>query len=294
MKKQIALGCMRLAKLTIDEAEALIKKAVSEHITLFDHADIYGAGKCEEIFGEILLRNPDLRSKIKIQTKCGIGKGCYDLSKAHIVAQVERSLKALKTDYIDILLLHRPDALIDYQEVDEAFAELYHSGKVREFGVSNMNPYQIELFRKYVNQPIKYNQLQLSLVHCHLINQGVFVNMSESEAIDHSSGLIEYCRLHDISIQSWSSLMASWSEGSLINHPHYQQLNDLLSILATKYNVSKNAIAIAWILRHPANITAIVGTTNLDHLHEIVKARDIELTREEWYSLYLSVGHKLP
>lgn len=294
MDKQIALGCMRLAKLDVTQAEQLIKKAISEGITLFDHADIYGAGKCEEIFGEVLHKNPDLRSKIKIQTKCGICKGYYDLSKDHILAQVNRSLKALQTDYIDILLLHRPDALIDYKEINEAFNELYHSGKVREFGVSNMNPYQIELFKKFVNQPIKYNQLQFSLVHSHMINQGIFVNMSEKEAIDHSSGLIEYCMLHDITIQSWSSLMASWSEGSFIDNPLYKPLNEQLSILATKYQVSKNTIAISWILRHPAHITAVVGTTNIDHLHEIVKARKIELTREEWYSLYLSVGHKLP
>ncbi|HOH62344.1 MAG TPA: aldo/keto reductase [Bacilli bacterium] len=294
MDKQIALGCMRLAKLDINQAERLVKKAVAEGIILFDHADIYGAGKGEEIFGEILNRNPDLRSKIKIQTKCGICKGYYDLSKTHILNQVERSLKALKTDYIDILLLHRPDALIDYQEVDEAFTELYLSGKVREFGVSNMNPYQIELFRKFVKQPIKYNQLQFSLVHSHMINQGIFVNMSEKEAIDHSSGLIEYCMLHDISLQSWSSLMASWSEGSLIDNPNYEPLNEKLEILAKKYQVTKNAIAISWILRHPANITAIIGTTSVKHLQEITKAKKIRLTREEWYSLYLSSGHQLP
>lgn len=294
MEKQISLGCMRLAKLNIGQAEALVKAAIGLGVTLFDHADIYGAGKCEEIFGEVLLRNPEIRKQIKIQTKCGICKGYYDLSKEHILAQVDKSLLALKTDYLDILLLHRPDALIDFSEVNAAFEELYAAGKVREFGVSNMNPHQIELFKKFVKQPIKYNQLQFSLVHSHLVNQGIFVNMSEKESVDHSSGLIEYCQLNGIKLQSWSSLMASWTEGSYIDNPNYPELNEMLGQLAKKYQVTKNAIGISWILRHPAKITAVVGTTSIKHLQEIVQARNIELTRPEWYALYSSVGHKLP
>lgn len=294
MEKQISLGCMRLAKLNIGQAEALVKAAIGLGVTLFDHADIYGAGKCEEIFGEVLLRNPEIRKQIKIQTKCGICKGYYDLSKEHILAQVDKSLLALKTDYLDILLLHRPDALVDFAEVNAAFEELYAAGKVREFGVSNMNPHQIELFKKFVKQPIKYNQLQFSLVHSHLVNQGIFVNMSEKESVDHSSGLIEYCQLNDIKIQSWSSLMASWTEGSYIDNPNYLELNEMLGQLAKKYQVTKNAIGISWILRHPAKITAVVGTMSIKHLQEIMQARNIELTRPEWYSLYSSAGHKLP
>ncbi|MDD3171727.1 MAG: aldo/keto reductase [Bacilli bacterium] len=293
-RKQISLGCMRLGKLSVDEAEKLIKEAIEEGIILFDHADIYGAGKCEEIFGEVLARNPGMREKIIIQTKCGICKGYYDLSKEHILNQVQKSLEALKTDYLDILLLHRPDALIDYQEVNEAFEELYNSGKVREFGVSNMNSWQLQLFKKYVKQPLKYNQLQFSIIHSSLVSQGMFVNMMADESLDHSNGTLEYCLLNDIRIQTWSSLMASWEEGTYIDNPHYPNLNMKLEELSEKYGVTKNAIGIAWILKHPINMIPIVGTTKIEHLKEIIKARDINLSREEWYKLYLAGGHTLP
>ena len=293
-KNQISLGYMRLGKLSLEEAEALIKEAIDKGITLFDHADIYGAGKCEEIFGEVLERNPGMREKIIIQTKCGICKGYYDLSKEHILEHVQKSLKALKTDYLDILLLHRPDALIDYQEVNEAFEELYNSGKVREFGVSNMNSWQLQLFKKYVKQPLKYNQLQFSIIHSSLVSQGMFVNMIAAESLDHSSGTLEYCLLNDIKIQTWSSLMASWEEGTYIDNPHYSNLNIKLEELSKKYGVTKNAIGIAWILKHPAKMIPIIGTTKIEHLKEIIKARDINLSREEWYALYLAGGHTLP
>ena len=293
-KIQISLGCMRLSKLTIDEAEKLISYAVDNGITLFDHADIYGARKCEKIFGEILKKNPTLRSKIIIQSKCGICKGYYDLSKEHIIKQTEESIKLLNCDYLDILLLHRPDALVDYNEVNEAFNYLYDKGLVKSFGVSNMNPVQIELYNKKLDHKIKHNQIQFSVYHSHIISEGLFVNMSEIESCNRSGNIIEYSMLNDISLQAWSPLMASWEDGTFIDNTKYKKLNDKLAELAEKYNTTKNAIAIAWILRHPANIIPVVGTTSIKHLEEMLKAKDIELSKEEWYSLYLASGHILP
>ncbi len=292
--KNIALGCMRLAKLNIEEAEKLILTAVENDIKLFDHADIYGSRKCEEIFGEVLKRNPNLRNKIIIQSKCGIKKGYYDLSKDYIIKQAEESIRLLNCDYLDILLLHRPDALVEYEEVNEAFNYLYEKGLVKEFGVSNMNPVQIELYNKHLKHQIKHNQVQLSIVHSHLISEGIFVNMSENESCSRGISLIEYSMLKDINLQAWSPVMASWDDGCFIDNPKYEKLNKKLDELANKYNVEKNAIAISWILRHPANIIPIVGTTSITHLQEMLKGKNIKLTREEWYSLYLESGHVLP
>ena len=291
---KIALGCMRLAKLNIEQAEKLILCALENDIQLFDHADIYGNRKCEELFGEVLKRNPNIREKMIIQSKCGICKGYYDLSKEHIIRQVEESIKLLNCKYLDILLLHRPDALVDYNEVNEAFNYLYNNGLVKSFGVSNMNPMQIELYNKYLTNKIKYNQVQFSIVHSHMISEGLFVNMSEDEGSLRSGNLLEYSLLKEIELQAWSPLMASWDDGSFIDNPKYETLNNKLQELSDKYNVTKNAIAIAWILRHPANITPVVGTTSINHLLQLVKAKEINLTREEWYSLYLSAGHILP
>ena len=261
---------------------------------MFDHADIYGSRKCEQIFGEVLKRNPKIREKMIIQSKCGICRGYYDLSKEHIIKQVEESIRLLNCDYLDILLLHRPDALVDYNEVNEAFEYLYNKGLVKNFGVSNMNPIQIELYNKYLTHKMKYNQVQFSIVHSHMISEGLFVNMSEEEGCIRSGNLLEYSMLKGIELQAWSPLMASWDDGSFINNPKYENLNNKLQEIANKYNVSKNTIAIAWVLRHPSNITPIVGTTSINHLLELVKAKEIILTREEWYSLYLSGGHILP
>ena len=191
-------------------------------------------------------------------------------------------------------MLHRPDALVDYDEVNEAFNYLYDKGLVKEFGVSNMNPMQIELYNKKLKHKMKYNQVQFSIVHSHMIGEGMFVNMSEDESIIRSGNIIEYSMLNDIKLQAWSPLMASWEDGTFIDNPKYQSLNVKLEELALKYNVSKNSIAISWILRHPANIVPIIGTTKISHLLEIIKAKEIMLTREEWYSLYLAAGHMLP
>lgn len=294
MNKRIMLGCMRISSLSIEEVERLVLTAVDNDILMFDHADIYGRRKCEELFGEVLRRNPSIRKKIFIQSKCGICSGYFDSSKEHIINQALESIRLLNCEYLDSLLIHRPDALVDLKEVNEAFKYLYEKGLVKSFGVSNMNSWQIELYQKNIDFKLKYNQVQFSIVHSHLISQGLFVNMSENEAIDHSSGLLEYSLLKDIELQAWSPLMASWSEGTFIDNPNYKELNDYLLELSLKYKVSKNAIAIAWILRLPANIVPIIGTTSINHLLELVEAKNIELTRKEWYGLYLKAGHILP
>ena len=294
VNKQIGLGCMRLGALTIEEAEQLIKCALDNGIKLFDHADIYGRRKCEEIFGEVLKRNPEFREKMIIQSKCGICNGYYDLSKDYIIKQVEESIRLLNCEYLDILLLHRPDVLVDYNEVNEAFNYLYDKGLVKNFGVSNMNVMQIELYNKFLTHKMMYNQVQLSIVHSHLISEGLFVNMSEEESPSRSGGMLEYAQLKEINLQAWSPLMASWEDGTFIDNPKYEKVNLKLDELAKKYDVTKNAIAISFILRHPSNILPIVGTTSIIHLLEMVKAVNITLTKEEWYSLYLSAGHILP
>lgn len=292
---RLALGCMRIANKSVDEVEALVLKAVELGINFFDHADIYGAGKSEEIFGQVLKKNPGLRDKMIIQTKCGIVPGkMYDFSKEHIIKSVNESLERLQCGWIDILLLHRPDALCDPCEVAEAFDELYQQGKVKYFGVSNHTPLQIELLNKYLKQPLIINQLQLSIVHSVMIDSGLNMNMKGDYACDRDGGVLDYCRLHDILIQPWSVVQASWEEGSFIDHPKYQKLNDVLEELATHYHVSKNAIAIAWILRHPAKMQPIIGTTSLHHLQQLVEATKVNLSREEWYKLYLASEKPLP
>lgn len=291
---QIALGCMRISKLSVEELELLIKTALDNGINFFDHADIYGSTKSESLFGEVLKRNPQLREKMYIQTKCGIRKGFYDSSKEHIISSVNESLKRLNTNYIDVLLIHRPDTLMDLEEIALAFNTLYNEGKVLHFGVSNMNSMQMRLIEKKINQKLIINQLQFSVVHTGIIDSGINVNMKNQFSIDHDGSILEYCRLNDVTIQAWSVLQASWEEGTFLNNPNYKKLNEKLEELSIKYNVSKSAIAISFILRHPANMQAIIGTTSVDHLKELVKAYNVNLSRPEWYSLYLSGGKLLP
>ena len=201
----------------------------------------------------------------------------------------------MRLDYLDVLLLHRPDVIYDPVEVADAFDRLYQSGKVRHFGVSNVSPMQIEVLKKYVKQPLVFNQLQLSLDQSQLIDQALYVNnMTTEMSIDRDNGLLDYCRLHDITIQAWSPLQYGFFKGCFVDHPDFPELNKALGELAEKYNVDKTAIAIAWILSHPAKMQAIVGTMNPDHLKAIVGAADVKLTHHEWYQLYLASGKFLP
>lgn len=291
----IAVGCMRLADKTKDEMSSFIHSAIEQGAYFFDHADIYGGGKSEEIFGEAFATDSCIkREDIILQSKCGIRNGFFDQSKEYIISSVDGILKRLQTEYLDILLIHRPDALVEPEEVAEAFDELRASGKVRHFGVSNHKPMQIELLKKFVKQPLEVNQLQLSIPVSNLIANGIEVNMDTEGSFDHDGSVLDYCRLKDITIQAWSPFqMANW-KGCFIGSDEYKELNKEIDILAEKYNVSPTTIATAWILRHPANMQVVSGTASEKRLKEIVNACNISLSREEWYKLYLAAGHMLP
>jgi len=291
---EIALGCMRIADKPVKEVAELINTALDEGINFFDHADVYGGGKCEEIFAKATGMNSNIREKFIIQTKCGIRRGYYDFSKKHILEAVDGSLKRLNTDYIDILLLHRPDTLMEPEEIAEAFSILHSSGKVRNFGVSNFHPLQIELVSKYLNQRIIVNQLQLSIAHTGMIDFGFNVNMKVDQAINRDGGILEYCRVKDITIQAWSPFQYGFFEGTFMGNSKFQELNDKIEEIAREKGIPNIAVPIAWILRHPARIQPIVGTTNPSRLKDICRASGVELTKEEWYELYRSAGNKLP
>jgi len=291
---EIALGCMRITGLSYDKAAALIRTALDQGIDFFDHADVYAEGQAEETFGKIIKSESISRSKIYLQTKCGIRDGYFDFSKEHIIEAVEGSLTRLQTDYVDVLLLHRPDVLVEPEEVAEAFSILHASGKVRHFGVSNQNPMQIALLKKYVPFPLIANQLQFSIAHSAMIRSGVHVNMLTDDAVDRDGSILDYCRLHDITIQAWSPFQHGFFAGPFLENLQYAELNAKMQHIADSRGVTKTAIAIAWILRHPAGIQPIVGTMNTVHLKDICEASDVKLTRKEWYEIYTAAGNTLP
>ncbi|GGH78470.1 putative oxidoreductase [Pullulanibacillus pueri] len=291
---EISLGCMRISDMSKKEASTLIHTALEEGINFFDHADIYGGGRSEEVFAEAVDMSPSIREKFILQTKCGIRQGFFDFSKDHILEAVDGSLKRLKTDYIDVLLLHRPDALVEPEEVAEAFTLLQESGKVKYFGVSNQNPMQIELLRKYVKQDLMINQLQLSITNTTMIDAGLNVNMEIEPSVNRDGSILDYCRLNDITIQAWSPFQYGFFEGVFLDNDKFPELNAKIDELSEKYGVANTAIAIAWILRHPARIQPILGTTNVQRVKDICKASDVHLTREEWYEIYRAAGNKLP
>ena len=291
---EIALGCMRIAGMSKEDASKLINTALEEGINFFDHADIYGGGKSEEVFADAINMNPSIREKIIIQSKCGIRKGFFDFSKEHIISSVDASLKRLKTDYLDTLLLHRPDTLMEPEEVSEAFQILHDSGKVKYFGVSNQNPMQIELLNKYLNNKIIINQLQFSIMNTGMIDSGLNVNMKIDPSINRDGSILEYCRLKDITIQAWSPFQYGFFEGAFLDNDKFPELNAKINEIAESKGVTNSAIAVAWILRHPAKIQTIVGTTNPSRLKDISKASNVNLTREEWYEIYRAAGNLLP
>lgn len=290
----IALGCMRISALSLAQLDTHVHTALDAGITLFDHADIYGGGACEENFGKLLAAQPSLRQQMILQTKCGIRKGYYDFSKEHILASVDASLQRLCTDQLDILLLHRPDALMEPDEVAEAFATLHASGKVAQFGVSNFNVAQMQLLQSALPTPLVANQMQLSITNCSLISQGIATNTGFEDGISRDGGVLEYCRAHEMVLQCWSPFQYGMFAGSFLDSPEYPELNEVLAQLAAQYSVSKAVIATAWILRHPAGMQVIAGTTNPAHLTDLCTAAHITLTRQEWYALYRAAGHVLP
>ncbi|MBN8639054.1 MAG: aldo/keto reductase [Anaerolineae bacterium] len=291
---EISLGCMRISQMTNPDIVTLIHTALDAGINFFDHADIYGGGQSEAKFAEALGMTPQLRDRMILQSKAGIRKGMFDFSKEHILAAVDGSLKRLQTDYLDVLLLHRPDALVEPEEVAEAFTILQDSGKVKYFGVSNQNPMQIELLKKFVRQPLIINQLQFSITNTGMIDAGINVNMEIDPSIDRDGSILDYCRLHDITIQPWSPFQYGFFEGVFLDNPKFPELNQKIDELAAAYGVTNTAIAIAWILRHPAHMQPIIGTTNVQRVQDICRASDITLSRQEWYEIYRAAGNKLP
>lgn len=288
----VAVGCMRISDMSEKEVDAFVDTALENGANFFDHADIYGGGKSESVFGKAIVGK---REQVIIQTKCGIVPGkMFDFSYAHIVESVNGSLRRLGTDYIDVLLLHRPDALMEPEEVARAFDELKAAGKVRHFGVSNQNPYQMQLLQKALDMPLCANQLQLSVMYAPMITAGINVNMCNESGVNRDGGVLDYCRLNDITVQPWSPMQYGFFEGCFVDNEKFPALNTVLAALAEKYGVSKTTVAIAWLLRHPAKLQPVTGTTNLTRLRDSLAAANMTLTREEWYDIYKAAGNVLP
>ncbi|BDZ44437.1 aldo/keto reductase [Naasia aerilata] len=294
----VILGLMRIQSLSDEEVRTLVSTARDAGINFFDHADIYGKDRhgCEKRFGDAGAIAAYDREEVILQSKVGIRKGWFDFSKEHILTSVDESLVALQTDYLDILLLHRPDTLVEPDEVAEAFDTLHSAGKVRHFGVSNHTPGQVELLKRSLNQPLLVNQVQLSIPHAPLFAQGIAANMAGlDQSIDRDNGILDYSRLNGITLQAWSPFQGGFFTGVFVgDRDKFPELNDLLDELAEKYDVTPSGIAVAWITRHPANIQVVLGTTKPERVQESAAGSEIPLTREEWYGLFRAAGYKVP
>ncbi|HAX73687.1 MAG TPA: aldo/keto reductase [Firmicutes bacterium] len=306
---QIALGCMTLggswddtnpSKEVVKTALTAIETALEAGINLFDHADIYTRGKSEKVFSEIWETNLTTREEIVIQSKCGIrfandlfagSAAHYDFSYEHIISSVDQILKRLKTEYLDVLLLHRPDALVEPEEVAKAFNELKHQGKVREFGVSNHNAAQISYLQSFLDVPLVVNQMEMSLLNSQLIDEGMNVNSLANPFEMRSNGTLEYCRQHHITLQAWSPLAGGQLSTKNVTQ-RYEKLSQLIALYGALYGVDEEAIIIAWLLRHPAHIQPIIGTRSPQRIIAAAKGESVALTREQWYALYQAVDHR--
>ena len=293
----VVLGLMRIHGMSDEGIRTLVGTARDVGINFFDHADVYGGDHgCERRFGDAVQFSSSEREQVYIQSKVGIGKGYFDFSKEHILESVDESLKALRTSYLDVLLLHRPDTLMEPEEVAEAFDALHSAGKVRNFGVSNQTPGQTELLRRALRQPIIANQVQLSITHANLIAHGIAANMGGlAQSVDRDNGILDYARLNEITLQAWSPFQKGFFDGVFLgDREDYPELNDALDEIAASYGVTPTAIAVAWITRHPANMQVVLGTTNPQRVIDSAAGSDIPLTRPEWYRLFTTAGHILP
>lgn len=290
----LAVGCMRISSMSEKDLSAYIHTALDCGVNFFDHANIYGGGDCESLFGRVLAAEPGLRDKLVLQSKCGIRKGLYDFSREHILESVDGILSRLHTDHLDFLLLHRPDALMEPDEVAEAFDRLESAGKVRHFGVSNFNSRQLELLQSGLRQPLRANQMQFSVACTGMIDHALCTNTEFPHAADRDGEILDYCRLKGVTMQAWSPFQYGFFEGVFIDSEKYPELNATLQKMGEKYGVSKSAMAVTWILRHPAKMQVIAGTTNAARLKDLSTAADIELSRPDWYEIYLSAGNRLP
>lgn len=294
----IALGCMRMAALSERELDTLVGTAIDCGVTFFDHADIYGRGDSEAAFGALLKRTPSLRGRIHLQSKCGIrkepGGTYYDFSKSYLLAAVDGILSRLGVDHLDSLLLHRPDPLMEPEEVAEAFSQLEQAGKVRQFGVSNFNTRQLMLLQSAVQQPLQFNQLQFSLMHTGMLDHAVLTNTKFPGAEDRDGEVLDYCRLNGITLQAWSPFQYGCFEGVFVDNEKFPALNKAMEEVGASYGLSKTAVAVAWLLRHPAQIQVLVGTTNPARLRDFCTAADVTLSRADWNKLYCAAGNRLP
>lgn len=293
----IILGLMRISEMDDSQIRTLVGTARDAGINFFDHADIYGGNHlCERRFGDAVTFTPAERENVIIQSKVGIRDGFWDFSKEHILRSVDESLAALRLDHLDVLLLHRPDALMEPDEVAAAFDVLHASGKVRNFGVSNQTPPQIELLKRSVRQPLAINQMQLSITHAPLIASGVAANMAAlDQSIDRDNGVLDYSRLNGITVQAWSPLQKKFFDGVFIgDRENYGPLNEALDEIAAAHGATPSGIAVAWITRHPANMQVVLGTTKPQRVIESAAGSDIALSRQEWYRLFTAAGHTLP
>ncbi|MDT2737520.1 aldo/keto reductase [Enterococcus pseudoavium] len=293
----IALGIMRMAALTPTKAAEVLETALENEINFIDSADMYGDGKSELVFGAAMKEAKISRDKFFIQSKGGIVTGDekrYDFSKQHLLDSVDGILERMEIDYLDSYLLHRPDPLMEPEEIAEAFDSLQASGKVRHFGVSNFNPEQFQLLQAHVDQKLLINQLQFSIMHTGMIDYGMHTNMTDTRSFDHDGGVLEFSRRQGVTIQAWSPFQYGFFEGVFIDNEKFPELNELLEKLAKKYATNKNAIATAWILRHPANMQVILGTMNPTRIKESAAGGDITLTKQEWYDVYFAAGNDLP
>ncbi len=290
----VAMGCMRIAGMEVSALETLVKTALEGGVDYFDHADFYGDHQSEVRFGEMLKANPSLRDRMLIQSKCGIRTGFYDSSYEHIVHSAENSLRKLHTDHLDALLIHRPDVLAEPEEIARAFRHLKETGKVRYFGVSNHSPMQVEVLQQAVGERLLFNQMQMSIVHTGMIDQGVNVNTTFPGAVDRDGGVLEYTKLKKMVLQVWSPFQHGFIEGVFLDNPAFPEVNRILDELAEKYAATKTALTVAWLLRLPLMVQVICGTTSPERVRQIVRAADVNLSREDWYAVYRAAGNKLP
>lgn len=291
---QLAMGCWRMDKLDLKVAREVVETALEVGIDFFDHADIYGGGQSEQTFGDVMKEMNLDRESILIQSKVGIRSDSFDFSKEHILTSVDGILQRLQTDYLDLLLLHRPDTLVEEDELADAFDILYQSGKVRNFGVSNMAPSEVELIKSFVDYPILVNQLQFGPAHTGMIDSMLNVNMKNNLALGDTSQILNYSRINKITIQPWSPFQVDLKQGLFIKHPDYQEMTQVIEELAEAYNVSLEAMVIAWISRHPAKMQTIAGSMNPERIRSMAAGTDIEITRPEWYRIYESAGRPRP
>lgn len=288
-------GCMRLNQLELKEIESLVRTGMEYGINHFDHADIYGQGECETVFAKALQYHSSMREQMILQSKCGIQNGYYDSSKEHIISSTEQILKRLRTDYLDILLIHRPDLLMEPEEVAEAVTQLKKQGKIRHFGVSNHTPNQMELLNRYLDDEIIINQVQFGLAHTNILDSSICFNTNYDQAINRDSGVVDYCRLNNITIQAWSPFQKGMFEGVFFqDQEKYKELNQKVKQLSKTYQVSEMAIAVAFITTHPANMQVVLGTTKKERLVECVQGSALKLSRSDWYGLYKAAGNLIP